>query len=62
MHAVLEAIEEILSDGGDESQSVAQRTRLATMKDGWENVLNDLKNLINKCESLGTKSKRTWTV
>lgn len=60
LHAVLREVEETLSNGGDESLSDAQSTRLSTLKDGCENVLNDLQSLIDKYESLGTKSKRTW--
>ena len=55
LHAVLKEVEETLSDGGDGSLLDVQSTLLSTLKDGCENILKDVQNLINKYESLGTK-------
>ena len=38
----------------------ARAERLYTVKEGCEKVLVDLQNLVEKYESLGTQSKRTW--
>ena len=38
----------------------ARVERLYTVKEGCEKVLIDLQNLVEKYESLGTQSKRTW--
>ena len=38
----------------------ARAERLHTIKEGCEKVLIDLQNLVEKYESLGTQSKRTW--
>ena len=38
----------------------ARAERLNTIKEGCEKVLVDLQNLVEKYESLGTQSKRTW--
>ena len=38
----------------------ARAERLKVIKDGCDTVLADLQTLVNKYESLGTKSKQTW--
>lgn len=57
LHAVLREAEETLS-----SQSLPTTTQahLKIVVDGCKDVLEELQSLIDKYESLGTRSKRTW--
>lgn len=57
MHAVLKEGEEILFI---HPLPTARAERLYTIKEGCEKVLVDLQTLVEKYESLGTQSKRTW--
>lgn len=57
LHAVLKESEETLLVPPPQPASEA---RLRVILQGCTNVLNDLQNLVNKYESLGSKSKVTW--
>lgn len=57
MHAVLKEGEEIFFV---HPLPTARAERLNTIKEGCEKVLVDLQNLVERYESLGTQSKRTW--
>lgn len=57
MHAVLKEGEEIFFV---HPLPTARAERLNTIKEGCEKVLVDLQSLVEKYESLGTQSKRTW--
>ncbi|KAI9768827.1 MAG: hypothetical protein M1840_004641 [Geoglossum simile] len=57
LHALLKEIEENLSA---QTLSPTRQARLKTIGDGCRNVLEELQSLVDKYESLGTQSKRTW--
>ncbi|KAF6223229.1 hypothetical protein HO133_000071 [Letharia lupina] len=57
LHAVLKESEETLFT---HALPPARAERLKVIKDGCDTVLADLQTLVNKYESLGTKSKQTW--
>lgn len=57
LHAVLKEVEESLPD---QQLTTSRQHSLATISQGCEAVLRDLKALIDRYESLGSKSKRTW--
>src|SRR3954454_1633463 len=57
LHALLKEIEENLSA---ETLSSMRQARLKTIGDGCRNVLEELQSLVDRYESLGTQSKRTW--
>ncbi|KAF8854026.1 hypothetical protein BDZ45DRAFT_747899 [Acephala macrosclerotiorum] len=57
LHAVLRESEEVLKA---QPFSLEQRNRLGIVLNGCSGVLSDLQHAVNRCESLGTKSKRTW--
>ena len=57
LHAVLKEADETILKSPLPPQS---RKRLKTICDGCQNVLSDLQALVDKYESLGTQSKRTW--
>lgn len=57
MHAVLKEGEETLFT---RPLPPARAERLKLIKDGCDRVLVDLQSLVEKYESLGTQSKRTW--
>ena len=57
MHAVLKEGEETLFT---HPLPPARAERLSAIKDGCDRVLADLESLVQKYESLGTQSKRTW--
>lgn len=57
MHAVLKECEETLFT---RPLPPARAERLKLIKDGCDKVLVDLQSLVEKYESLGTQSKRTW--
>lgn len=57
LHAVLKEIEEAL---GECQLQSSQQERLQTICDGCKSVLEDLSALIQKYQSLGAQSQRTW--
>ena len=57
LHNVLKETEELLSQQG---LTVEQKVRLATCRQGCEDVLKDLDGLLVKYQSLGSKSQRTF--
>lgn len=57
MHAMLKEVEENISS---QTHPVTRQANLKTIEDGCRNVLEDLQSLVDKYESLGTQSKRTW--
>ncbi|MCJ1469020.1 hypothetical protein MMC07_007652 [Pseudocyphellaria aurata] len=57
LHMVLKEVEETLSDSG---LSAPQQSRLQCVGDGCRVVLENLQCSLDKYNSLGTKSKRTW--
>lgn len=57
LHAVLREVEENISA---QTLPVTRQSNLKTIGDGCRNVLEDLQSLVDKYESLGTQSKRTW--
>ena len=57
LHAVRKEVEETYSDA---ILSAAQQSRLEIVGDGCRAVLEDLQSIIDKYNSLGTKTKRTW--
>ncbi|MCJ1463945.1 hypothetical protein MMC07_002555 [Pseudocyphellaria aurata] len=57
LHLVLKEVEETLSNS---ALSVPQQSRLESVGDGCRVVLQDLQFSLDKYNSLGTKSKRTW--
>lgn len=57
MHAVLKEGEETIFD---RPLPPARAERLKVIKEGCDEVLVDLQNLVEKYESLGTQTKRTW--
>lgn len=57
LHAVLKESEETLFR---RPLKTTRAERLIVIKDGCDKVLTDLQSLVDKYESLGTKSKRTW--
>lgn len=57
LHLVLKELEETFLDT---NLSTAQQSRLETIGDGCRGVLEDLQYSLNRYNSLGTKSKRTW--
>ncbi|MCJ1272199.1 hypothetical protein MMC22_012107 [Lobaria immixta] len=57
LHAVLRELEETHSDA---NLSAAQQSRLKIVGDGCRAVLQDLQDLVDRYNSLGTKTKRTW--
>ena len=57
LHAVLREVDETIT-GHELTQT--QEAGLKTVGHGCHNVLTDLETLVNKYESLGTQSKRTW--
>jgi hypothetical protein len=57
LHAVLKESEEVLEV---QSLSSGQQRRLETVLKGCNGVLVDLQCAVDRYESLGTKSKRTW--
>jgi hypothetical protein len=57
LHVLLKEIEENLSA---QTLTPTRQARLKTIGDGCRDVLEELQNLVDKYESLGTQSKRTW--
>ena len=57
LHAVLKEADETIFKS---PQSPERQARLKTIGDGCQYVLDDLQALVDKYESLGTQSKRTW--
>lgn len=57
LHAVLKECEETVFD---RPLQPTRAERLSVIKDGCDKVLVDLQSLVDKYESLGTQSKRTW--
>lgn len=57
LHAVLKEVEEMHSSM---SMSEAQQSRLRIVGDGCRGVLGDLQGILDRYNSLGTKTKRTW--
>ena len=57
LHVVLKEVDETFLKSPLPPQS---QKRLKTICDGCQNVLSDLQALVDKYESLGTQSKRTW--
>jgi hypothetical protein len=57
LHAVLKSVEENLVD---QALSESRRANLETISSGCQKALHDLQALVDKYESLGTKSKRTF--
>lgn len=56
LHLVLKELEESYSNA---NLSATQQSRLKTVGDGCRAVLEDLQAILDKYNSLGTKSKRT---
>lgn len=54
---VLKETEELLSQ---QELATAQQAKLATCRQGCEEVLNDLNGILEKYQSLGTRSQRTF--
>lgn len=57
LHNVLKETEELLSQ---QELTTAQQARLATCRQGCEQVLKDLNGILERYQSLGTKSQRTF--
>lgn len=57
LHAVLKEVEETYSDA---NMSVARQARLKIVRDGCGAALEDPQGILDKCNSLGTGTKRTW--
>lgn len=57
LHAVLKELEETYADA---NLPAAQQSRLEIVGDGCRAVLKDLQGCVDKYNSLGTNSKRTW--
>src|SRR5579862_6858515 len=57
LHALIKEMEEILAA---QTLSSSRQARLKTIGDGCCSVLEELQSLVDKYESLGTQSKRTW--
>lgn len=57
LHAVLREFEDNLTR---HASSNSQQEGLRVIGEGCQNVLDDLQQLVNKYESLGTNTKRTW--
>jgi len=57
LHAVLKEAEEILPS---QPASPSTQNRLKVVTQGCESVLSDLQSLVDKYESLGSMTKRTW--
>lgn len=57
LHLVLKEVEETYSD---ETLPDAQQSHLQTIGDGCRAVLEDLQTILDKYNSLGSKTKRTW--
>ncbi|MCJ1462733.1 hypothetical protein MMC07_001336 [Pseudocyphellaria aurata] len=57
LHLVLKEVEETFSDS---ALSASQQSRLESVGDGCRVILEDLQCSLDKYNSLGTKSKRTW--
>jgi hypothetical protein len=57
LYAVLREIEELLEG---QTLSGSREARLRTIKEGCQDVLQDLQALVRKYESLGSQAKRTW--
>lgn len=57
LHLVLKELEEIYSDA---TLSAGQQSRLKKIADGCCTVLEDLQRILDRYNSLGTNSKRTW--
>ena len=57
LHVVLKELEETHSDA---NLSATQQSRLGVVGDGCRAVLKDLQELVNRYNSLGTNTKRTW--
>lgn len=57
LHIVLKEVEESLSG---QTLSGSQETQLRTLGNGCNDVLNDLNMLVEKYNSFGTNSQRTW--
>lgn len=57
LHNVIKETEELLSQQGLTSE---QGGKLTTCRQGCDDVLRDLDELLNKYESLGTNSRRTF--
>lgn len=57
LHAVLREVEETYSAT---SLSAVQQSRLGIIGDGCRAVLEDLQSVLDKYNSLGTRTKRTW--
>lgn len=57
LHAVLKEVEETYSDV---TISAAQQSRLKIFEDGCRGVLEDLQKILDKYNSLGSNTKRTW--
>ena len=57
LHALLKEVEENLSA---QTLSSTSQARLKTIGDGCHKVLEELQSLVDRYESLGAPSKRTW--
>ena len=57
LHALLKEVEEAYSQ---QALTRDQRERLAAIRDNCQIVLEDFQRLVEKYESLGSQSKRTW--
>ena len=57
LHFVLKELEEILSE---ETLSVTRQARLNNIGGGCRAVLEDLQDILDKYQSFGTQTKRTW--
>jgi hypothetical protein len=57
LHAVLKEGDEVLTA---QSFSLDRKSRLDTVLNGCSGVLEDLRTLVEKYESLGTQTRRTW--
>lgn len=57
LHAVLKELDETYSDV---TLSATQQSRLETVGHGCRAVLEDLEGILDRYNSLGSKTKRTW--
>lgn len=60
LHVVLKETEEYLEETKGKSLSPTRGERLLTLVKGCQGVLEDLKTLVDKYESLGTPQQRAW--
>ena len=57
LHAVLKEVEETFSN---QNLSASKQSRLEIIGDGCRGVLQDLQRILDRYNSLGTQSKRSW--